>query len=48
MAYEPGYARVARERATLDDPPPAAPAGAVPDPRVWEVVQMPTTRSPGR
>lgn len=45
VTYEPGYARVARERATLDDRPPLAPPGAIPDPRV---VQMPTTRGPGR
>jgi hypothetical protein len=43
VAYEPGYARVARERATLNDPPPAGP-----DPRVGQVVQMPTTRGPAR
>ena len=46
VAYEPGYARVAREHAALATPP--APPPPVPDPRVGQVVQMPTTRGPSR
>ncbi|MGH3566629.1 MAG: hypothetical protein ACRDRH_11480 [Pseudonocardia sp.] len=39
VSYEPGYVRVAREQAAL------APAkGTAPDPRVGQVVQLPTTR----
>ena len=49
VAYEPGYVRVARERAAFDNPTsPPAPAGAVPDPRVGQLVQMPTSRGPAR
>ena len=46
VTYEPGYARVAREHATLPDPTP--PAGAAPDPQVAQVLPMPTTRGPAR
>ncbi len=55
VAYEPGYARVARERATLPTPtPPAPPDGAWWEhrsgagPATGQVVQLPTTRGPGR
>lgn len=39
VSYEPGYVRVAREQAAL-----APVKGTAPDPRVGQVVQLPTTR----
>ena len=55
VAYEPGYARVARERATRATPAPPAPAlpawwdeRSAASPDTGQVVHLPTTRGPGR